>query len=189
MSRILLDTCALIWLGNGQNELSLEARDAISKAGEVFVSPISLWEISNKCRQGKLLLKMPVRDWFDALFERHSLSVFPLSVEDMILSGELPEHHKDPADRMIIASAPRSRMPVVTTDRNFPKYGVQTIKRVGTRFSTESGEKKFFTLLSPPPPHLSTSIFTNPNKIKPQTKIRPRHCPPTFSTYFLFFSP
>jgi len=127
MSRIMLDTCALIWLGNGQKDLSLEARDAISRASEVFVSPISLWEISNKCRQGKLLLKMPVRDWFKAICERHSLSVFQISVEDMILSGELPEHHKDPADRMIIASALRSRMPVITTDHNFPKYGVQTI--------------------------------------------------------------
>jgi len=127
MNRLLLDTCALIWLGNGEDALSLEAREAISKAGDVFVSPISLWEISNKCRQGKLLLKMPVRDWFSAICERHSLRVYPLSVEDMILAGELPEHHKDPADRMIIASALRSGMPVVTVDHNFTKYGVQTI--------------------------------------------------------------
>jgi len=127
MSRLLLDTCALIWLGNGQDDLSVEAREAISRANDVFVSPVSLWEISNKCRLGKLQLLLPVRNWFDAICKRHSIQVLPLDVEDLILAGELPEHHKDPADRMIIAAALRSQMVVITKDRNFPKYGVQTI--------------------------------------------------------------
>jgi len=127
MSQILLDTCALLWLGNGQNDLSAEAREMISNAQDVFVSPVSLWEISNKCRLGKLVLRLPVREWFESLCERHSLKVCPFDVEDMIMAGELPEHHKDPADRLIIALALRTKMPVVTKDHNFPKYGVSTI--------------------------------------------------------------
>ena len=46
----------------------------------------------------------------------------------MIAAGELPEHHKDPADRMIIASALDAGLEVVTGDHNFPLYGVKTIK-------------------------------------------------------------
>ena len=62
---LLLDTCALIWLGNGDPALSLDARQMIEESEEVYVSPISLWEVSNKCRKGKLQLKFPPREWFD----------------------------------------------------------------------------------------------------------------------------
>ena len=55
-------------------------------------------------------------------------SSLPLSNEAMFRAGELPEHHKDPADRMIIASALIEDLAVVTTDRNFPLYGVATIR-------------------------------------------------------------
>ena len=51
----------------------------------------------------------------------------PLSNEAMFRAGELPEHHKDPADRMIIASALIEDLAVVTTDRRFREYGVRVI--------------------------------------------------------------
>lgn len=128
MSAILLDTCALLWLGNGDASLSHDALRAIENADIVYVSPVSLWEVSNKCRQGKLVLSKPVREWFDRVCERHSLTMLPLTNEIMISAGELPEHHKDPADRMIIAAALDAGLEVVTGDRNFPLYGVKTIK-------------------------------------------------------------
>jgi len=59
---------------------------------------------------------------------RHRLSTLPLTNEIMISAGELPEHHKDPADRMIIASALEAGLEVVTGDRKFPLYGVVTIE-------------------------------------------------------------
>ena len=125
---LLLDTCALIWLGNGDPALSLDARQVIEESEEVYVSPISLWEVSNKCRKGKLQLKFPPREWFDRILQRHQLKILPLTNEVMFRAGELHEHHKDPADRMIIASALVGGFAVVTADRNFPLYGVQTIK-------------------------------------------------------------
>lgn len=125
---LLLDTCALIWLGNGDPALSLDARQVIEESEEVYVSPISLWEVSNKCRKGKLQLKFPLREWFDRILQRHQLTVLPLTNEVMFLAGELPEHHKDPADRMIIASAMVNGLVVATADKNFPIYGIQTIE-------------------------------------------------------------
>lgn len=128
MSEILLDTCALLWLGNGDAALSRKALQAIENADIVYVSPVSLWEVSNKCRQGKLVLLKPVREWFGKVCERHSLTMLPLTNEIMIAAGELPEHHKDPADRMIIAAALDTGLQVVTADHNFPLYGVKTIQ-------------------------------------------------------------
>lgn len=127
MSAILLDTCALLWLGNGDAALSREALQEIENADTVYVSPVSLWEISNKRRQGKLVFSKPVREWFDKVCARHGLTVLPLTTEIMISAGELPEQHKDPADRMIIAAALDAGLQVVTADRNFPLYGVKTI--------------------------------------------------------------
>ena len=124
---ILLDTCALLWLGIGSNSLSLVARQAIEETETVYVSPVSLWEISNKYRQGKLKLAFPPREWFRRVCEKYALAVLPISNETMFLAGELEEHHRDPADRMIIAAAKLARVSVVTADRNFPLYGITVV--------------------------------------------------------------
>lgn len=127
MSAILLDTCALLWLGFGDKSLSLNARQVIEETNTVYVSPISLWEIANKRSTGGLTLQLPTREWFARMCEWHKLSLLPLSGEVMIRAGELPKHHKDPADRIIIAAALESNLVVVTTDHRFPEYGVTTI--------------------------------------------------------------
>jgi len=100
----------------------------IEESEIVYVSPVSLWEISNKYRLGKIELPLAPREWFKNVCTRHRLSTLPLTNEIMISAGELPEHHKDPADRMIIASALEAGLEVVTGDRKFPLYGVVTIE-------------------------------------------------------------
>jgi PIN domain nuclease of toxin-antitoxin system len=127
MSAILLDTCALLWLGFGDKSLSLNARQVIEETDTVYVSPISLWEIANKRSSGGLTLQLPTREWFAKMCEWHKLSLLPLSGDVMIRAGELPKHHKDPADRIIIAAALDANLTVVTGDRRFPEYGVTTI--------------------------------------------------------------
>ena len=125
---ILLDTCALLWLGLGSDSLSLTARQTIEETETVFVSPVSLWEISNKYRQSKLKLSLPPREWFARVCEKYRLTTLPISNETMFLAGEMEEHHRDPADRMIIASAKLANIAVVTADRNFPLYGISVIR-------------------------------------------------------------
>ena len=125
---ILLDTCALLWLGFGSSSLSLAAREAIEETDTVLVSPVSLWEISNKYRQGKLKLSLPPREWFSRICDKYHLAMLPITNETMFLAGELEEHHRDPADRMIIAAAKLADIAVVTADRNFPLYGIRVIR-------------------------------------------------------------
>jgi len=125
---VLLDTCALLWLGIGSDSLSQTARQTIEETETVFVSPVSLWEISNKYRQGKLKLSLPPREWFARVCEKYRLSILPISSEAMFLAGEMEEHHRDPADRMIIASAKLANIAVVTADRDFPLYGISVVR-------------------------------------------------------------
>ena len=77
MSAILLDTCALLWLGFGDSRLSLDARQVIEETETVYVSPISLWEIANKRSTGGLTLQLPTREWFAKMCEWQTISYAP----------------------------------------------------------------------------------------------------------------
>ena len=127
MNGILLDTCAIICLASGAGELSNAAMDEIARAPLAYVSPISLWEIALKVRSGNLVISGEPETFFKDAVENYDLTVLPLSLEVMAKSVNLPEIHKDPADRFIIASALLNGLSVVTTDRRFPEYGVNVI--------------------------------------------------------------
>ena len=128
MRPLLLDTCAVLRLANGEfKKFSKGAMKALREADILYVSPISEWEISLKWRDGGIDLPMPPRDMMRTLVDAYSLSLIPLSEEVMFKATELPEVHRDPADRFIIATALVSNMHVVTADRRFPEYGVTVV--------------------------------------------------------------
>ena len=124
---LLLDTCALIWLAAGSEELSKETQLLIARAPKVFVSSVSAWELGIKCHKGKLTLPCDPRRWFGEVVEKYDLEILNLSSDEMLTASELPWHHKDPADRFIIATAKKNSLPVVTGDGNFPLYGITVL--------------------------------------------------------------
>jgi PIN domain nuclease of toxin-antitoxin system len=121
---LILDTCALIWLTTGDKMLSPETIEAIDSAPLVYVSPISAWEISMKIARTKIRWPMPPQEWFFKAVEKYTLHILPLSVELLVKANELPWHHRDPADRFIIAGAMLNDLAIVTRDRWFLDYGV-----------------------------------------------------------------
>ena len=125
---LLLDTCALIWLATGSEELSRETRLLIARTPNVFVSAVSAWELAIKCYKGKLTLPCDPRQWFTRAVEKYDLDVLGLDSDEMLAASELPWHHKDPADRFIIATAKKNSLPVVTGDGNFALYGVAVLR-------------------------------------------------------------
>lgn len=124
---LLLDTCALLWLASEDSTLTQDARDCIDSAGLVFVSVISGFEIALKARRGKLLLPAEPETWFTTVANHHGLEVIPLSLEDALKAPLLPDIHRDPCDRFIVAQAMRLGSTVVTGDRVFSDYGVKTM--------------------------------------------------------------
>ena len=124
---ILLDTCGLLWLVSGSGTLSASVLEQIDSEPIVSVSAISALEIGLKVRSGKLELPMPVGDWWEQAVAHHRLDVAAPDATILIRSTELPPIHRDPADRIIIATALERRAPVVTSDRRFAEYGVETM--------------------------------------------------------------
>jgi PIN domain nuclease of toxin-antitoxin system len=124
---VILDTCALLWLAEGGRRLSAAARKGVGEAPFVAVVTITGFEIGLKVRQGKLVLPAPTTEWLDTILEHHALGVLPLDLRVCVAATELPLLHRDPCDRLIIATAKLERMPVVTADPRFASYGIEVI--------------------------------------------------------------
>ena len=125
--RYLLDTCALVWLGMGGGDLSADARRRISVASALHYSSISVWEIARLMKEGKVFIPNDAVGFVEDLREQYGLDAIPPTDDIMILAAQLPDFHKDPADRIIIATSLAYNLTVVTGDGKFPQYGVRTI--------------------------------------------------------------
>ena len=120
---LLLDTCALLWLASDQSKLSQTAKDEIqSHSDSLFVSAISAIEISVKQKRGKLELPLPSEEWYDAVLEFHGIRELAISGQIASTSVQLPDHHSDPCDRMIIATASLNNMQILTCDQLISQY-------------------------------------------------------------------
>jgi len=116
-----------LWLAEGGKKLSAETRERIEAAPGVYVYAISAFEISIKCRTGKLKLPITPAEWFQAVVDHHGLAVEPLDWDTCIAATELPPMHKDPCDCFIIATAKLRRIPIVTGDPQFSAYGIEVL--------------------------------------------------------------
>jgi PIN domain nuclease of toxin-antitoxin system len=125
---LVLDTCALLWLVSGSDNLSANALLQIENASIVYVSSISAWEISLKFFKKQLILPMEPEEWFRHVIDKHSLVIYPLDISLMFKANTLPFHHRDPVDRFIIATAIKENAAVVTGDNMFLKYDIRVIK-------------------------------------------------------------
>jgi len=130
---VLLDTCAIIWLANG-DPLAQEALAAISHAAlaeGVFVSPASAWEVGLLSRvrggNGPALSFLPdPQSWFARFMAGPGIKEAPLLPEIAIASSHLPDPlHGDPADRFVIATARHHQIPIVTRDSKIIEYATQ----------------------------------------------------------------
>ncbi len=124
MKRILLDTCALIWWLNGSSQLGSVAKEYIANANnDIYVSAASIWEMSIKRQQGKL--DAPVN--LEEIIENLGFNPLAISLFHSEQAGNLPLHHKDPFDRMLIAQAQAEGLQIITQDKQFDSYGVKII--------------------------------------------------------------
>ncbi len=122
---LLLDTHTFLWAVDDNPNLSQEARAAIIDGNNlVFVSAATAWEISIKRAIGKL--SVPYGSYLNEL-KAHRFTSLDITTEHALAVENLPQHHKDPFDRLLIAQAQIEKFTLVTRDTRIKQYAVQMI--------------------------------------------------------------
>ncbi|AUA56636.1 Ribonuclease VapC22 [Achromobacter spanius] len=123
---IVLDTHALVWWIAEDSQLSRRAREVIEaemQGGEILVSAISAWEVAMLAKAGRLALNMDAMAWLDTVAQVPTVRFVPVDVRISVHSVDLPgEFHKDPADRIIVATARQYSAPLVSADLKIRDY-------------------------------------------------------------------
>ena len=125
---VLLDTHAFLWWIADDVRLSQAARDAISDPdNEILVSAASAWEIAIKVGIGRLTLPAPAKRFVPRQVQRNGFVALPIQLEHALAVEDLPKHHKDPFDRMLVAQARAEKLTLITDDPLIQRYNVETL--------------------------------------------------------------
>ncbi len=123
---ILLDTHSLLWWVNQEASLSATARAAIATEypdGHILVSSMTVWEIALLVTRGRIRFSSTLDGWVAGLRNVQALKFIPMDNEIAVSAITLPgEFHKDPADRIIVATARRYNAPIITADEKIKAY-------------------------------------------------------------------
>ncbi len=124
MSGFLLDTHAFIWLTENDSSLPANLRMMSNTADIVYLSIASLWEIAIKLNLGKLSLQRRYETIGSAI-DASDILILPISFVDTVQVRNLPLHHGDPFDRMLIAQAINHSLIIISRDKKFDAYSIQ----------------------------------------------------------------
>jgi PIN domain nuclease of toxin-antitoxin system len=126
--RILLDSHAFLWFVWDDPQLSKAAKTAIEEpANRKLLSIASCWEIAIKTGNGKLTLDAPAAHFIPRELTRNGFELLEISLPHATAVETLPQHHKDPFDRLLIAQAQIEGIPIVSVDAAFDPYSVTRI--------------------------------------------------------------
>lgn len=128
MTRFLLDTHTFLWLESDRTrfDAALLERLADERSG-VWFSAASVWEIAIKHSKGKLSLPSNPGTYVPDRLRRSGIRSLPIEPVHALSAGELPMHHRDPFDRILVAQAQALNLALVTADRALQQYDVDVI--------------------------------------------------------------
>ena len=124
--RYLLDTHVLIWHAENRQFNQAILNIINNPTNTILVSHATLWEMTIKVSIGKLKLNFPIAD-FSKLLTTNQFTILPFDFKYYEILSQLPFHHQDPFDRMLIAQAIAENIPILTHDSKFDLYNVTVI--------------------------------------------------------------
>jgi len=126
--KILLDTQCWLWWIAAPERLSPGARRRIAdKRNTVYLSAASSWEITIKYSIGKLPLPEPPLQFIPKRLARDAIAALPIEIIHTLYVANIPQHHKDPFDRILISQSILEDIPIMTVDKQFKLYEVNVI--------------------------------------------------------------
>jgi len=126
--KLLVDAHTVIWAVDDPSKLSPQAIMSLQDPGnDLLLSAGTIWEIAIKVGLVKLSLSMPYREWMNQAITDLGMTVLPITVEYADVQGNLPRHHGDPFDRLLVAQAQVESMALVSADIGFDPYGINRL--------------------------------------------------------------
>jgi PIN domain nuclease of toxin-antitoxin system len=126
--RYLLDTQALLWLSIDDPGLTRKVKTIFCDPdNEIFLSMASLWEMAIKISLRKLFLTQSLEDFTQNQIINNDIKFLKIEPSHIYSLGNLPFHHRDPFDRLIIAQAIEENLPIIGSDRIFDKYRIERV--------------------------------------------------------------
>lgn len=127
--RVLIDTHVWLWMQNDPDRIAKSTRDVIVSAEtERYISVTSVWELGIKYHAGKLALHAPPSSVVATWLARHGAKALAIELAHVLRAAELPPHHGDPFDRMLIAQAQIEGLTLVSADPHFDRYDVKVLR-------------------------------------------------------------
>ncbi len=124
--KLLLDTNAFIWLNDAPDRIPQPIMTMMADSdNELLFSLVSVWEMQIKMQLGKLRLQAPLPEILRVQQSENDLQMLPIRIDHIWALENLPHHHRDPFDRLLIAQAQLENIAVVTSDNIFDQYSVQ----------------------------------------------------------------
>jgi len=126
--KLLLDTHTFIWWDSEPERLTQKVLSMLQNPKNVLlVSMASLWEMQIKLQLGRLKLNTPLEELVRGQLEINMIDILDIKLEHILALGQMPSHHKDPFDRLIIAQAGIEEAIVVTKDKMFAEYAIKVV--------------------------------------------------------------
>lgn len=124
--RQLLDTHTFIWFVMGNPRISENLRSQIEN-NDNLLSFVSIWEMAIKHSIGKLNFNMSFPEFIEQQIINNGIEVIPIAREEIIVVSQLPLHHRDPFDRLLIAQSIVENIPILSADTIFDAYPIQRL--------------------------------------------------------------
>jgi PIN domain nuclease of toxin-antitoxin system len=126
--KLLLDTHIFLWLDGSPERLSATALAACEDtSNQLYLSVVSAWEIQIKYQINRLELEVSLEEMIQGQQDANGLSILQVALCHIYMLQQLPLHHNDPFDRLLIAQAKSEQMRLVSADGQFGPYIVDLI--------------------------------------------------------------
>jgi PIN domain nuclease of toxin-antitoxin system len=125
---LLFDTHSFIWWADEPTKLSTKVLTALEdENNRLFLSDVSIWEMQIKLQLGKMKLKLPLQDLIESQRKDNNVEILQITTQHILALSNLPFHHKDPFDRLLIAQSVVENFTLVTLDPEFSAYSVNLL--------------------------------------------------------------
>jgi PIN domain nuclease of toxin-antitoxin system len=126
--RVLFDTHSFLWWIEDDPRLSSTVKEIIGdRSNELFFSAASGWEIAIKAKTGKLNISDIPEKFVMEQLAINAVTILPIQINHALHIYNLPNHHRDPFDRILIAQSQLENLPIMTVDAQIVRYSVETI--------------------------------------------------------------